>query len=454
VSDDAIDASDAVGGDEPAGGPSGPSDRAPTVAPPRDGAPAAAAGAGGDAPAGDEPPDWRGVAVAAAMVVALGLLTSGWTLLIVFALVVMIFLHELGHYVMAKAAGMKVTELFLGFGPRLWSFRRGETEYGVKAIPAGAYVRIVGMSNLEEVDPADEDRTYRSKPYWRRLSVAVAGSAMHFLLALVLVFTVFVGFGVQRADTHDWSVLVQPDSPAAVAGLQDGDRILTLDGTPAGSFDDASAWLRAHPGATVTIVVERDGVDRALTATLAESHPGSTDRTGYLGVQAERHATRLGVVEGVGRSFGETRSAVAQSITGLGSLFSPHGISQYYDDVRGHVEPGTTAGGTADQNRPTSVVGIVQVGAQVAEDGLVNVFYLLFFVNVFIGVFNLAPLLPFDGGHVVIATYEKVRSLIGRRAYHADVAKLMPLTYAVVALLGVVFVSSLYLDIVSPVSIR
>ncbi|HEY5698935.1 MAG TPA: site-2 protease family protein, partial [Acidimicrobiales bacterium] len=115
--------------------------------------------------------------------VALGLF-GGWPILaVVVSLIVMIFMHELGHYITAKRAGMKVTEFFIGFGPRIWSFQRGETEYGVKAIPAGAYVRIIGMNSLEEVDPADESRTYRQKSYPRRMSVAVAGSAMHFLMA-------------------------------------------------------------------------------------------------------------------------------------------------------------------------------------------------------------------------------------------------------------------------------
>ncbi|HEY2332854.1 MAG TPA: site-2 protease family protein [Acidimicrobiales bacterium] len=398
-------------------------------------------------------PDWMGLVVAGALVAALAIFTSGWTVVIVASLIVMIFLHELGHYLTAKSAGMKVSEFFLGFGPRLWSFRRGETEYGLKAVPAGAYVRILGMSNLEEVDPADEERTYRSKPYWRRFSVAVAGSTMHFLLAFLLIFTVFAGFGIQKDSSHDWTVFVQPGSPAAAAGMKDGDRIVSLDGVPAGSFQDASDWIRAHPGESVTIVVDRDGGQQALTVDLADTHPGSTARAGYLGVGPDIHPARLGVLDAVGRSVGETRMAMWQSITGIGHLFSPHGLSQYYDNVRGDVGSGS-AGTTASENRPTSVVGIVQVGAQVAKDGPVNVVYLLFFVNVFIGVFNLLPLLPFDGGHVVIATYEKVRSSIRGRAYHADVTKLMPLTYAVVALLGLIFVSSLYLDILHPVSIR
>ncbi|HEV7535868.1 MAG TPA: site-2 protease family protein, partial [Acidimicrobiia bacterium] len=128
------------------------------------------------------------------------------------AIIAMIMLHELGHFVMAKRAGMKVTEFFLGFGPRLWSFRRGETEYGVKAIPAGGYVRIIGMSNVDVVDPADEDRTYRAKPYRDRLGVAVAGSTMHFLIAAILLFIVFAGVGLPGVRPVVQQIV--PDSPA------------------------------------------------------------------------------------------------------------------------------------------------------------------------------------------------------------------------------------------------
>src|SRR5947209_7302931 len=125
--------------------------------------------------------------VAVAAVVGITLATGTFsTMAVIIALLVMIMLHEFGHFVTAKAAGMKVTEFFVGFGPRLWSVRKGETEYGVKALPLGGYVRIIGMNNLEDVDPADEPRAYRQQPFWRRMSVAVAGSTMHFLLAFVL----------------------------------------------------------------------------------------------------------------------------------------------------------------------------------------------------------------------------------------------------------------------------
>src|SRR5436190_24171139 len=189
-------------------------------------------GAGGP-PAAEpsSPPAYLPLAIVIALLLAIGIFGSWWAFLIVVSLIVCVFLHELGHFLTARRAGMKVTEFFLGFGPRIWSFRRGEVEYGIKAIPAGAYVRILGMNNLEEVPPADEARTYRQQGYWSRLSVAVAGSAMHFLIAIVLLVAVIAGFGLQR-DTA-WRIgQVSSNSPAVVAGLQPGDKVVAIDGVP------------------------------------------------------------------------------------------------------------------------------------------------------------------------------------------------------------------------------
>ena len=192
------------------------------------------------------------------------------TVAVVAAIIVMIMLHELGHFVTAKWAGMKVTEYFLGFGPRLWSVRKGETEYGVKAIPAGGYVKIIGMSNLEKVDPADEDRTYRQKSYGRRLSVAVAGSAVHFILAFLLLFGLFAVVGVPEYDREftvgQISRLRSGPSPAEEAGFRVGDTVLAVDGRPLG-WDDVPAYIRSRPGQPVTFDVERDGERLQLTAT-------------------------------------------------------------------------------------------------------------------------------------------------------------------------------------------
>ena len=392
----------------------------------------------------------RGQVVLVAAAVTLLGIRLGWTLtgvlvglLIIGALVVMIFLHELGHFLTAKAAGMKVTEFFLGFGPRLWSFRRGETEYGVKAIPAGAYVKIIGMSNLDEVDPADEERTYRAKSTWRRLSVAVAGSTMHFLIAFVLVCIVVMGFGLPRPST----TLLQATGPAHDAGLVAGDKVLSIAGTEIDGWSDLSKTIRAHPGQTVLVVVERDGERRTFQADIAAARPDGS-KVGYLGVGSADHTVRYGPWEGV-KQMG---SVAKQSVVGLGHLFSPTGVTNYVDNLTSTTKPSPDRPESLD--RPTSVVGIVEVGKQAAENGAVNLLYLLFAVNMFIGIFNLTPLLPFDGGHVVVALYEKVRSMIAGRRYQADVAKLLPLTYAVVAVLVLIFVTTLYMDIVNPVSIR
>ena len=169
-------------------------------------------------------------------------------LLVILAIAVIIFLHELGHFMAARRADMKVTEFFIGIGPRIWSFRRGEVEYGVKAIPAAAYVRIIGMSNLDEVAPEDEPRTYRQKTYGQRMLVAVAGSGMHFLIAIVLAFTVFLVIG--QRDVTAWGVnSASPGSAAAVAGIRAGDRIVTVDGVDVATHAEMSDEIRRHPGA-------------------------------------------------------------------------------------------------------------------------------------------------------------------------------------------------------------
>jgi membrane-associated protease RseP (regulator of RpoE activity) len=369
-----------------------------------------------------------------------------WVLAFILALVVIIFLHELGHYLTAKWAGMKVTEFFLGFGPRLWSFRRGETEYGVKAIPAGAYVKIIGMNNLEEVDPADEERTYRAKPTWRRLSVAVAGSTMHFLLAFILACVVVMGFGLPR----NVPVASVVSGPAAAAGIRTGDEIVAFAGAPVSAWGDLSEAIRSRPGERVEVVVERDGIRRTFQVDLASERPGG-EKVGYLGFGPSERNVRQGPWQAVERLASVTK----QSVVGLGNLFSPSGVSDYVDNVTSARDgDGSVIPGTPSENRPQSIIGVVDVGAQVAELGVVNVFYMLFAVNIFIGIFNLTPLLPFDGGHVAIALYEKVRSMISGRRYQADVAKMMPIAYLVLIVLTVLFVTTTYMDIVNPVDIN
>ncbi|HET9731621.1 MAG TPA: M50 family metallopeptidase [Acidimicrobiales bacterium] len=389
-------------------------------------------------------------------------MTTFATVAVVLALVAMVMIHEAGHYVTAKWSGMKVTEFFFGFGPRLWSTRRGETEYGVKALPAGGYVRILGMNSLEQVDAADEPRTYRQAPFGRRLIVVSAGSVTHFLMAIALLWAMFAVVGTTdyarpQPVVGQVETLTTGPSPAQLAGLRVGDRIVSVDGHRISSWSAIVPLIRDSPGRTVTIGVVRSGQDITLHATpvdlstvKAPGVPVTTDHTGFLGVGPAYPTVRenpFGAVATAVHQFGDT---VAGTVTGLGHVFSPHGISSYANQVAGRAAP-TTANGQSEagSDRFVSVYGLVRLASEAAHSGLYDTLGLLVLINVFVGVFNMLPLLPLDGGHFVVAAYEWVRSRHGRR-YRVDIRKLMPVTYAVLAVLFVVASTSIYLDIVRP----
>lgn len=172
-----------------------------------------------------------------ALLAALGVWRGLPIVIVILAVVAIIFLHELGHYLAARWSGMKVTEFFIGFGPRIWSFQRGETEYGIKAIPAGAYVKIPGMTAMEEVAPEDEARSYRQAPFHNRLAVAVAGSGMHFLIAFVLLVVQFAFIG--HPDGDRWEIgSISPGSAAEAAGLRQGDRLVRFDDRAVEGYDE------------------------------------------------------------------------------------------------------------------------------------------------------------------------------------------------------------------------
>ncbi len=412
--------------------------------------------AGGQREREPAPPDgadgtsWLGLV---GLLIGLGVL--GWAslpaLIIVLAIVFIVFLHELGHYLTARWSGMKVTEFFIGFGPRIWSFRRGETEYGIKAIWAGAYVKIIGMSNIEEVDPGDEDRTYRVKSFPKKVMVAVAGSTMHFLLVLGLLAALYVNNGVPRElDFAGWTVGdVTLDSAAAGAGIEPGDKVVEVDGTPITTFDDLIAEVGPRPGEQVDIVVERpDGDRREATVELGVADDG-TER-GLLGISQRlppNPPEEVSALAAAPRAVVGTGDLIVQSVQGIGTFFNPTNLVDFADRV--FSPPGSDDALVNPESRPVSVVGIVQIGAGVARDGIWDVVYLMALFNAFIGVFNLIPLLPFDGGHVAIATYERIRSRRGER-YEVDMERLVPFVYGVVILLVFFGVGALYLDIANP----
>jgi membrane-associated protease RseP (regulator of RpoE activity) len=421
--------------------------------------------------------DWK-LALLLAGVIALGLLGgAGWFIMIM-AIVVMIFLHELGHYLTAKWSGMKVTEFFLFFGPKIWSFKRGETEYGIKCIPAGAYVRIIGMSNLEtDVPPEDEHRTYRQQSYPKRLLVVSAGSIMHLLQAFFLMFVAFslVGipgnnelaqrFGAREPDPEAWTVgLVHEGSAADEAGLEVGDDILRINGQELAVWEDVGDQVAPNPDETVTLVVLRDGETLELDATLG-SRPARDDERegdkGFLGISPqdeELPTVHVNVFEGVAESGQLTAELMGRTVTGLASFFTG-GVDDFASDVaEGGNEP-VAAPATAsepgtrvddDEQRVLSIFGIARLGVGIFEEGWFGFLMLMAAVNISIGLLNMIPLLPLDGGHAAIATYERIRSIGGRR-YMADVSRLLPITYAFFMFMMLLGVSAIYLDIVDPI---
>jgi membrane-associated protease RseP (regulator of RpoE activity) len=427
-------------------------------------------------PSAPEPPVYETgglrLALLIAAVAAAGL-ALGWPVLVVIlGIVVMIFLHELGHYVTAKWAGMKVTEFFIGFGPKIWSFRRGETEYGLKVVPAGAYVRIIGMNNLDEVDPVDEPRTYRQKSFPKRLLVVSAGSLMHFAQAFVLLVILLgvVGFpGRSVANPPDrapaWQInTVEDDSAAHAAGLKEDDLVVAVNGQPVSHFDELSdALARFDVGDEVQLTVERDGVERTVDATLRARPagvPGGDAGTPFLGVGTSKHFSDepLGLGTALVRAPGEMVRFTGQTFGAMAGFFSPRGISNFADNVGEANNPDSGSGSSGgsgsssdDNDRVISIIGVVQLGSQDVENRAAFLLALFFSLNMFIGIFNMLPLLPLDGGHAAMAIYERIRSRPGR-AYHADFAKLLPLTYVVVMGLVVLGVTAMYLDIVDPIS--
>ena len=402
--------------------------------------------AGGDTT--DQPPrinDKRTSAISGAALLALFVwlgVTSPWTFVFVVGLLISVFLHEMGHFVTARRSGMKVTQFFMGFGPRLWSTQRGEVEYGIRALPLGAFVRIVGMNNLDECDPTDEPRAYRAQSYPKRLLVITAGSLMHGVIALVLFFGVYATSG-RYTETGDVLVTSPPaaNSPAQQSGVVLGDVIREIDGIVVSSRDQfIDQIVSKKPGQTVTVIVDRSGERVSLNATLG-NNPVDTS-IAYFGVASwSLDYVRVNPVKAIGYASQDLVVTAGRSVAGVFVVLNPVNIINSVIDDK--ADPAT---------RPGTVVGASQLGGEIGrQDGLKGVLLLLASVNIFVGVFNLFPLLPFDGGHAAIATYERFRSRRGK-TYRADVGKMVPVATMVVGLLALLLIVGLYLDLTQPIS--
>lgn len=364
------------------------------------------------------------------------------------ALILFITAHEAGHYFAAKAFKMKVTEFFLGFGPRIWSFRRGETEYGVKPIPLGAYVKVVGMSALEDVDPEDEPRTYRGKPFWQKSIVVLAGVAANFLIAFLL----FAGIALAEGDPvlEDGEPVPIPVVAAVVseyegqptaamqAGLEGGDTILAVDGAPVVDWRALQEALQTNPGREIELLIERDGTEMTVRTTLgSRADPDTGETVGFLGFHPQIATESIGLGTATVRAGRQVVEAVELTFVSFGRLLRL--------DTLGQLVGGVLGGEVDDEVRPVSPIGIVQIGSQAGAFGIANFLFILGLVNVILGTLNALPLYPLDGGHFAVALYERVTGRV------ADVRKLIPIALAVIGLLSLIGLIAILLDIVNPI---
>jgi membrane-associated protease RseP (regulator of RpoE activity) len=394
-----------------------------------------------------------GITASVAFVLVIGAVlfpTQAAVVAVITALFVMIMLHELGHFLAAKRSGMKVTEFFVGFGPRLWSTTRGETEYGIKAVPLGGYCRIIGMTNLEEVAPEDEPRAYRNKRASAKIFVAGAGPAVHFVIAIILMFTVLFVAGDYR---HQYATmtLAETTQGAKAAGLKAGDTIVSINGTAVDQWSQVQQLINpektpAHAGEVVRFVVKRGDQQIPISVTLQESTDPAVKRV-VAGVAPTAVLPHPGLLTSINQAPRQVADVGWEAVKAIGSMFSPSGISNYF-----RILSGDTSSNVDQSKRFVSPAGIGGLANDAVKAGWVSVFGLLITINIFVGLFNLLPLLPFDGGHIAIALYEKIASTVRRRRVQVDAAKLLPLTVAVVAVLGFIFLSSLFLDITHPVA--
>ncbi|EGX56290.1 metalloprotease [Streptomyces zinciresistens K42] len=410
--------------------------------------------------------------------------------------------HELGHLSTAKLFGIRVPQYMVGFGPTIWSRNKGETEYGIKAVPFGGYIRMIGMfppgpdgrlearstspwrgmiedaraQSFEELHPGDETRLFYTRKPWKRVIVMFAGPFMNLILAAVLFLTVLMGFGIQQQTTtvssvspcviaqtenRDTCKASDPESPAAAAGMKAGDKIVSFGGVRTQEWDTLSDLIRDSAGKQVPIVVERDGKEVTLQAQIATNRVVKKDaagsyvqgqyvKAGFLGFSA---ATGV-VKQDLGESVTWMGDRVGDAVDSLIAL--PSKVPALWDAAFGD--------GERQPDSPMGIVGAARVSGEIAtldippSQQLATFVFLLAGFNLSLFLFNMLPLLPLDGGHIAGALWESLRRFTARVLRRPDpgpfdVAKLMPVAYVVAGIFICFTLLVLVADVVNPVRI-
>jgi membrane-associated protease RseP (regulator of RpoE activity) len=429
------------------------------------------------------------------------LLTIVGIVLFVAGVLISVGLHEMGHMLPAKAFGMKVTQFFVGFGRTVWSVKRGETEYGIKAIPAGGFVRIIGMmppakgqdptkvrkantgpiqsmvenarsAEYETIAPADDGRLFYQKVWWKKLIVMASGPLVNVVIAFVLFGGLYMLYGTPVAQTTVSTVTdcvipanqatqdrkctdTDKVSPAKDAGFQVGDKIVSFNGTQISSWDQLTPLIRSNTDKPATIVVERNGVQKTLkTSTIMNQvqESATSDKlvsVGFLGISPTEKVER--------QSFGFVVDQMGKL-----TVSTVQALGRFPEKLVGVAK--SIVGGQRAQDSPMSVVGASRVAGEVASSNLgvgqkiATGILLLASLNLFLALFNFIPLLPLDGGHMIGAIWEGIRrgfaKLFGRPdPGYVDVAKLLPIAYVAASVIVVMGVLLVIADIVNPIKL-
>nr|WP_279672519.1 site-2 protease family protein [Flexivirga meconopsidis] len=427
---------------------------------------------------------------------------------------VSIALHEIGHLLPAKKFGVKVTQYMVGFGPTLWSRRKGETEYGVKAIPLGGYIRMIGMfppapgheedgmarvsstgrfsqmadqmreAAYEPISVKDRDRVFYKLPTWKKVVIMFGGPFMNLVIALVLLIVIASGIGlpvqksasiakVQQCQALSDGTVPQTCSaadrtPAAAAGLKEGDRVVSAGGEQVTTTSDLTDVIRSHAGQAVPIVVQRGDQRLTLTVTPQQKVMPKLDKNGteVVNWKGQVETEQVGVMSAsIGGTYRTERQSIPAALGTFGDALQ-RTASVFVKIPQKMVGVGYAAfgDGTRDKNGPQSVVGVGRTAGDVASapasfgDKLTFLLTIIASLNLALFVFNLVPLLPLDGGHIAGALWEAVKRRIARARgitgpVYVDVAKALPIAYGVSIVLLVMFGLLAYADVVNPIKL-
>lgn len=386
-------------------------------------------------------------------------------ILFIVALLVVIMVHEAGHFIAAKTLGFKATKFFVGFGPTLWSFRKGETEYGVKLFPVGGFVKIVGMNPYEDIAPEDEPRAYANKPRWQRAIMIAAGPATHWPLAFLILAVTAMTVGFPTGEATNVVSIVETnidgeETPAAEAGLLPGDEIVGVNGEAVSTWEETRQAIRRNAGQATTFTFLRDGEEREVTTSLGTAvfdeegrivdyAPPGTDldaeqdqtAVGFLGVQPEERFETMGLGEAVVDSASRTTRLTGFLVTQIGAPFTTVFNGDLWEALSGD-------GPRTPEEAPVGIVGAGRIAGETVEKGRYTEFIgLMVGLTIFVGLVNLLPLPPLDGGHLAVIGYE----VITRRS--VDIRRLIPIAAAVISFFVLLFFAVLYLDLARPLQV-